>query len=74
MKETFDFFYFNETSAKTGLNVNEVFVEAAKLLYNDYLKYEKIAGNKASLQKINDNSSIQLNKHKNLKKKKKGCC
>ena len=74
LKETFDFFYFNETSAKTGLNVNEVFVEAAKLLYNDYLKYEKIAGNKASLQKINDNSSIQLNKHKNLKKKKKGCC
>ena len=29
-----------ETSAKTGLNAKELFVEAAKLLYQDYNIYK----------------------------------
>ena len=30
-----------ETSSKTGKNVSELFVEAAYLLYKDYVKYKK---------------------------------
>ena len=30
-----------ETSAKTGFNAQEMFIEAAKVLYTDYLKYNK---------------------------------
>jgi hypothetical protein len=29
-----------ETSAKTGINTQELFVEAAKILYNDYIQYK----------------------------------
>ena len=32
--------YFIETSAKTGFNAKNVFIEAAKLLYDDYQKYK----------------------------------
>lgn len=32
--------FFMETSAKTGFNAQNVFVESAKLLYLDYLKYK----------------------------------
>ena len=32
--------FFMETSAKTGINAQKVFVESAKLLYIDYLKYK----------------------------------
>ena len=32
---------FLETSAKTGFNAQEMFIEAAKVLYIDYLKYNK---------------------------------
>ena len=35
----FDFFI--ETSAKTGMNVQEIFVEAAKILYEDFIKNKK---------------------------------
>lgn len=30
-----------ETSAKTGYNAKNVFVEAAKVLYKDYLNYKE---------------------------------
>jgi len=33
--------YFAETSAKTGFNAKEIFKEAAKLLYEDHLKYKE---------------------------------
>ena len=77
LKNMYDFLYFNETSAKTGLNVTEVFVEAAKLLYNDYLKYEKIPVKRMSISIKNDRSSnIILNKNKIKVKRKKhiACC
>ena len=32
-----DIHYFCETSAKNGLNAQEVFIEAAKLLYKEYI-------------------------------------
>jgi len=37
---------FMETSAKTGQNARNVLVEAAKILYNDFLKFDENANNK----------------------------
>ena len=37
--DNYDLDYFQESSAKTGMNVEEIFVQAAKLLYKDYLDY-----------------------------------
>ena len=42
MKVDYDFDMFMESSAKTGFNAKEIFIEAAKLLYTDYLKYSKV--------------------------------
>ena len=40
-KKDFDLDLFMETSAKTGLNTQEIFVEAARVLYFDYMKYKR---------------------------------
>ena len=40
-KEDNNIYFFTETSAKTGKNTQEVFIEAARVLYHDYLKYKK---------------------------------
>ena len=65
-----------ETSAKTGFNARNVLVEAAKLLYKDYLKYkeieEKKTNNKTDDHIIEKNKKLD-NNNKN-KKEKKGCC
>ena len=63
---------FMETSAKTGLNARNVLVEAAKILYNDYLKFDEMNNNN------NDDNNNNKNKNKliiekNIKKS-KGCC
>ena len=66
MQKDFDLDLFMETSAKTGLNTEELFVEAAKLLYGDYKKYrnkQKKGGQKLKKDDGNNN-----------KAKKKGCC
>ena len=39
-KEEYDLDLFMETSAKTGMNAQELFVEAAKILFNDYNRYK----------------------------------
>jgi len=41
--------YFEETSAKTGLNTKEVFIESAKLLYEEYKRYQNRAGGDSSI-------------------------
>ena len=64
---------FLETSAKTGYNARNVLIEAAKILYADYLKY--IENNPQG-----DNVPGQVKKNtlkkggKDSEKKKKGCC
>ena len=40
MQKDFELDLFMETSAKIGFNTQELFVEAAKLLYDDYKKYK----------------------------------
>ena len=59
-----------ETSAKTGHNARNVLVEAAKILYKDYLKFDENSKNE------NDPNNGK-DKKKLIKvdpKKKKGCC
>ena len=61
---------FLETSAKSGINTELLFVKAAKLLYNDYVKYKignPLIGRGKSTKKLK-------NDDKNEKKKKKKCC
>ena len=41
LKNDFEFDLFMETSAKTGFNVKKIFIEAAKILYLDYVDYKK---------------------------------
>ena len=38
LQKDFDFDFFMETSAKTGMNAQQLFVEAGKLLYKEYTK------------------------------------
>jgi len=68
-KKDFDLNLFLESSAKDGKNVEHIFVEAAKLLYNDYIKFKK--GN--PLIGRNKSTDNKLKKHSN-KKKKSNCC
>ena len=50
---------FFETSAKTGFNAKNVLIEAAKMLYGDYLKYKQTSrvGSLSSNDGGNSNSS-----------------
>ena len=61
-KEDYDLDLFMETSAKTGTNAQELFIQAAKLLYSDYCKYK--VGKKAEGEILKRNVPV----------KKKGCC
>ena len=63
-KNDYDLDLFLETSAKTGMNAQELFIEAAKLLYKDYTKY-RLDRKKVSGQTL---------KNENIKPKKKGFC
>ena len=61
---------FLETSAKSGINTELLFAKAAKLLYNDYVKYKignPLIGRGKSTKKLK-------NDDKNEKKEKKKCC
>lgn len=60
---------FMETSAKSGLNTELLFVEAAKLLYGDYAKY-KIGSPLIGRGK----GGNKLRKEDKKKKEKKTCC
>ena len=65
--------YFSETSAKNGINAKEVFVEAAKLLYIEHLKYRerKFKKNESDNDKVP--MPVKVTKNKNARKK-GGCC
>ena len=65
MQKDYDLDSFMETSAKTGLNAQELFVKAGKLLYQEYKKYKKKP--KKSGDKLKENEKEKLNG-------KKGCC
>ena len=66
---------FMETSAKTGYNARNVLIEAAKMLYADYLKY--IEANPQDPQKPGKQKKgeeLKADDKKTDGKKKGGCC
>ena len=71
-KEENGIHYFSEASAKTGINAKEVFIEAAKLLYSEHLKYKD--KNKRKLIDGSDNIPAPVKVSKNINKRKKGGC
>jgi GTPase SAR1 family protein len=78
LKEENDILYFKETSAKSGINAKEVFNEAAKILYEEYIELAKKIKSLSLSKKestFNDSSlnSSRLKSYINSKKKKR-CC
>ena len=67
---------FIEASAKTGFNSKKIFIKAAKMLYDEHLKYKdvenkvEIDGDSDIIAKKKDNMKLDENK----KKDKGGCC
>ena len=62
---------FFETSAKTGYNAKNVLVEAAKILYKDYLKFEENIENE---DKYKDKKRGEGLIKKDNKEKEEKCC
>jgi small GTP-binding protein len=72
LSKELDFFSFYETSAKTGFNSKELFIQAIKLLYINYKKYKSgEAGKEAA--KLTENKKLGKEIF-NKDKKKKKCC
>ncbi len=67
-----------ETSAKTGFNAQNVFIEAAKLLYEQHLNYKDRVSRPDSLGNvigINKNNEIETYEDEDdNKNRKKKCC
>ena len=69
-KEDYDLDFFIETSAKTGINAQEIFIQAAKILYRDYIAYNNEKKNKENKEKGNNKKLDEKNENKN----KNQCC
>jgi small GTP-binding protein len=68
IKKNYNFDYFNEASAKSGINTKELFIKAALLLCEDYKKFNK-------KEKSSSLISLTISNHNEKKKlKKKKCC
>ena len=63
-----------ETSAKTGYNARNVLIEAAKMLYADYLKYIEANPEGGNIPGKDKKGSDLKTDDKIDEKKKKGCC
>jgi small GTP-binding protein len=57
-----EFHLFMETSAKSGFNAKKLFINAAKLLYKDFIKLK----NEGDLMKLNE-ENLLMKERKNLK-------
>ena len=74
--------FYLETSAKTGFNAQNIFIEAAKLLYEQHLKFKDRVSRPESVASLIARDSTQsatLNIMNNEEendnnRKKKGCC
>ena len=66
MKNDYELDLFMETSAKTGMNTQKLFAEAAKLLFKDYYTYKV-----EKTKKEGENLKVE---NINKSHKKKRCC
>ena len=74
LKEEEGFDYFIETSARTGFNAENVFIEAVKQLYIDYMSYNEASSMITSPTNV---SALPIPRPSSLppvEEKKKGCC
>ena len=62
--------FFTECSARDGTNIEYIFSQAAKILYNDFIKYKRTGNN--LLRNIESNKPVK--KIINNDNKKKKCC
>ena len=67
MQKDYEFHLFIETSAKTGFNAEKLFIEAGKVLYNEYMKLR----NQSILSGDHIRKKVELKR--DVEKKKK-CC
>ena len=70
---------FLETSAKTGFNAQNLFIEATKLLYEQHLRHrERLTSNSENFENFNDKDKKQSlpldDDDEGINRKKKGCC
>ena len=71
--------YFIETSAKTGFNAKNVFIEATKSLYIEHLRYKDRSSRPGSISSYRQNSlptpkkEVKLGEDDNTQEKKEGC-
>ena len=74
ISKNYGFDYFLETSAKTGENISNIFIKAARLLYEDFLKYKDI--NSENFSDFSGGLSKNTSLKNNLKKKRENnkCC
>ena len=64
----FELNLYMETSAKTGFNAKEIFIEAARVLYKEYNKYKKVdEEKKIKLPNLSEQDAKEI-------VEKKGCC
>ena len=72
-KEENQILYFQETSAKTGLNAKEVFSEAARILFKEHKNY-KLRSRTDSITDEIEKNIIPQKLDKEVKQRSKGCC
>ena len=72
-KEENQILYFEETSAKTGINSKEVFTEAARILYNEHNNYRLRPKTESIADEI-QKDIIPQKLDNDAKKRNKGCC
>ena len=64
----FELNLYMETSAKTGFNAKEIFIEAARVLYKEYNQYKKVdEEKKIKLPNLSEQDAKEI-------VEKKGCC
>ena len=73
-KEENQILYFEETSAKTGLNSKKVFEEAAKILYDETKNYKSNSKNNELISDMKKSINMPKKLKKAEKKRKNGCC
>ena len=65
--DVYNFNKFVETSAKSGFNAQNIFIEAAKVLYDEYLKHQKDKDNE-------DDNDIIIDIKNEPKRNNRRCC